>query len=389
MPTHPFYLTWSAQSKGLTYELEGVKEHHIISNKKEITDLSSISYQASFGLRPQFILDAVTKQMEDFSIVSPKSVFSLKTSVSNKLIELINLDGGKIFYTVSGAEGAENALKIARLYTGNKTILARRPSYHGATLGAISVTGDWRNNEVPTLDQWTLRIPEPEDDPDLVLTRRLIKEYGADKIAGVILETIPGNNGVLIPPKSWIKGIQKLAQELNILFILDEVICGFYRTGEAFGFQHFDLTPDIVIMGKAITGGVIPFGAIWTNDKIHKHFNEIVLSCGLTNYAHPLGLAALDAILKYIDTNKFKNDLLTFNKQFKSDLESLKNITALRVIGTLAAIDVEKAPLLKDFWDSGLSVVRQEKRIILAPHLNTDLPLWKSSFKILEKLLEK
>ncbi len=383
MSNHPYYITWSKQKGASTYPLDSVEDHYFYSNGSRIADLSSISYQASFGLKPKFALEAVKNQLDNFTIVAPKATHDLKTNITKRLIDLISLDGGKIFYTTSGAEAVENALKMARLYTGKKIILARRPSYHGATLGAVSVTGDWRNDDVPTLDQWTVRIPEPHEDPDLSKTEKIFKE--TKDLVGIILETVPGNNGVLVPELSWLQGIQKLCDENNVLLILDEVICGFYRLGTAFGFQQFNLKPDIITMAKGITAGVIPFGAVWTNDKIHSHFNDKTLSCGLTNYAHPLGLKALESVLDYTNQKEFKDHLKEFIEVFTKDIESLKHKT--RSIGLLAAIDLDKAPSFRECLDSGLSLVAQEKRLILAPHLNLPLKEWSKSFKTLEALL--
>lgn len=383
MSDHPYYITWSKQKGASTYPLDSVEEHYFYSKKTKIADLSSISYQASFGLKPKFVLEAVKEQLDSFTIVAPKATHDLKTKVTNDLIDLIDLDGGKIFYTTSGAESVENALKLARLSTGKKTILARRPSYHGATLGAVSVTGDWRNQDVPTLDQWTVRIPEPHEDPDLSKTSRLFEE--TKDLAGIILETVPGNNGVLVPDSKWLLGIQELCRKHNILLILDEVICGFYRLGTPFGFQKFGLTPDIITLAKGITAGVIPFGAVWTSDKIHSNFNDKVLSCGLTNYAHPLGLKALEAVLTYTSQKEFQDHLKEFIARFTKDISSLKFTT--RSIGALAAIDIEKAPSFKKCFENGLSLVAQESRLIIAPHLNLPLTDWEKSFKKLEALL--
>ncbi|MBK26296.1 MAG: hypothetical protein CME70_20015 [Halobacteriovorax sp.] len=383
MNGYPFYLTWSKQKGGLTYPLDSVDDHFIYSNKEKKLDLSSISYQASFGLRPNFIEKAISDQLNNFSIVAPKAIFDLKEKVTKDLLKLIDLDGGKIFYTVSGAESVENALKMARIYTGKKKVLARKPSYHGGTLGAVSVTGDWRNQNVDTLDQWTIRIPEPEDDLDLSQTSKIFETN--NDLAAIILETVPGNNGVLIPTKEWLQGIQKLCHKHNVLLILDEVICGFYRLGTPFGFQSFDVKPDMITMAKGITGGVIPFGAVWTNDKIHEHFNDKILSCGLTNYAHPLGLAALEAVLAHIEQASFKDHLASLLSEFKKDLEGLSQKT--RVIGALAAIDLKDAPSWNTFWDEGISLIAQKDRIILAPHLNLPIDIWKESFNKLEKLL--
>lgn len=385
MIDHPFYITWSKQKGASTYPLDSVKDHSFVSGGQEVLDLSSISYQASFGLTPKFIINAVKEQLDEFTIVAPKAVHPLKNRVTKKLIDLIDLDGGKIFYTTSGAESVENALKIARLYTGKKTVLARKPSYHGATLGAVSVTGDWRNQDVPALTAWTKRLPEPNEDSDLSKTKELIEN--TKDLAAVILETVPGNNGVLIPSKEWLQGIQKLCNENNILLILDEVICGFYRLGTAFGYQHFAVLPDIICMAKGITGGVIPFGALWTSDKIHSHFNDKVLSCGLTNYAHPLGLKALEAVLDYTGQKSFQDHLRKLITKISNDLGSL-NLTT-RSIGALAAIEIENPPSWKNCFKAGLSLVAQEKRIIIAPHLNLPIEKWDQSFKKLEVLLDQ
>lgn len=385
MIDHPFYFTWSKQRDPVHYSLDSVKEHSFISDKKELLDFSSISYQASFGLKPKFVIDALKEQMDLFTIAAPKAVHPLKETVSKKLIDLIDLNGGKIFYTTSGAESVENALKIARLYTGKKTILARRPSYHGGTLGAVSVTGDWRNKAVPTLDAWTKRIPEPEEDLNFSKTLKMIED--SSDLAAVILETVPGNNGVLIPEKAWLKKIQKACNENNVLLILDEVICGFYRLGTPFGYQSFGLSPDIITMAKAMTAGVIPFGAVWTSDKIHSHFKDIVLSCGLTNYAHPLGLKALEAVLSYTEQKSFKDHLRELISKIETDIKSLKLNS--RTIGALVAIDLDSPPTHKEFFDGGISLIAQETRIILAPHLNLPIDDWSRGFKILERLLDQ
>ena len=212
--------------------------------------------------------------------------------LKRRLLALLNAGDGRIFYTVSGAEAVENALKMARLVTGRTKILARAHSYHGATLGALSVTGDWRGQEHFSVQDQTLRIPEPDTLDALQKTRVLIEQHDPKTFAAFCLETIVAFNGILAPPQEWWTGIQKLAEEFAIPLILDEVSCGFGRMGQDFAFQRYDLKPDFVCMAKAISGGYVPLGALFVTEKIARFWDSKVLNCGLTSYAHPLALAA-------------------------------------------------------------------------------------------------
>ena len=276
MENHPFFFTWAKQTNPVKIEFESNGDHFfILKNGSSVFDLSSISFQASFGLSNETIKKAISKQLESFSVISPKAVFPLKTKASIKLLSLlegneVTTQKGKIFYTLSGAESVENALKMARQIKKKKIILSRQKSYHGASLGALSVTGDWRNGPHQTVDEWTVRIPEPQEDPDLKKTEAIIQKVGPENIAAFCLETITGGNGVIIPPTSWWKGIQELCDQYKIFLILDEVICGFQRTGRYFGFHHYPfLKPQFICMAKGITGGYVPFGALWTNKEIN------------------------------------------------------------------------------------------------------------------------
>ena len=374
----PFYYTWSKQDHPRQLKCSQVEQDYfILDNGEKILDLSSISFQANFGHRPKFIEDQIKKQVDVFCLHSPQADFPLKQQVANRIIELLKVNGGKIFYTVSGAETVENALKLARLVTGKKIVASRANSYHGATLGAISVGGDWRSDAPVTSDEWTLRIPEPQEDPNAKGAREEISRMGSDKIAAICLETITGVNGVIIPPRSWYIGIQKICDEFNIKLILDEVMCGFYRTGKAFAFHHYRpiLKPDFVCMAKAINGGLTPFGALWTDSSIAKHFESRTLSAGLTNYAHPLGLASSLAVLDYTETADFKESLRRNAETFKntmSQLEKLDNIQRVNHIGMLAAIETNLEIPWEKFIKEGLYLVTRDNRIILAPSLIMD-----------------
>ena len=297
--------------------------------------------------------------------------------MSRRLLEYLDQDDGdantgKIFYSVSGSEAVENALKIARHFTGRDLVLARRKSYHGATLGAMSVSGDWRSQPHLNFSEGTVWIPEPDDDPDASRTVEVIKQAGPQNIAAVIVETISGVNGVTIPSLEWWDGLTKLCKKFDILLICDEVLTGFGRTGPPFAFQHFDLRPDLVCMAKAITGGYVPFGALWVSETITGHYDDDVLACGLTNFGHPLGLAALDAVLDMLTDETFtanKQKLeLAFAELIETYANSHKSIVGFRRRGLLAAIDFNiEPPSWQCFVDGGLFVVLRDQMLILSP----------------------
>lgn len=370
----PYYFTWSAQSSVSPLPIDSAlgAEFHCRGGK-QVWDAVSCSYQASFGHSHEPIVRAIRDQLDDAIVLPPKAKTEQRERASLRLLELLGFAGkGKLFYTVSGAESVENALKMARQIRGVPQIVARAKSYHGASMGAMSVTGDWRHQGHFGVQDYTLRIPEPVDDPEAETAKMIIEAFGPDKIAAFCLETITGGNGVYTPPKSWWKGIQSIADKHGILLILDEVLCGFGRTGKHFGFHHFSLKPDMVCMAKAISGGYIPFGAVWTSDSISKYYDTNVLSCGLTGYAHPMGLAAMEAVINELEDSAFQNHFRDFLKAFSkgiSDLSEHESVREIRSIGALAAVELAKPDRYsgQSFWDAGVFVHKPGSYFTLAP----------------------
>ncbi len=372
--TYPFFFTWTKQKGADHFNLVAGKGPILITDKKrEVFDLSSLSFQAAFGLNDPYISKKIKDQLGKISVTSPKAVYPLKLNSTKRLLELVEGKKktiGKIFYTVSGAESVENALKFARQVKNRKGILARKVSYHGATLGALSVTGDWRNEGHFTVDEWTIRIPEPKDDPQCIKTREIILKFGPKNIAAFCLETVTVGNGVHIPEKIWWENIQKLCEEFDLFLILDEVACGFGRTGKPFGFQQWNLKPDLVTMSKVISGGMVPFGAVWVSPKIWKSYEENVLSFGLTNYAHPLGLAAMDAVLDYFKNKKFLENKKNLTKVFNEKIKKIKKLPCVietRNIGLLAAVDLKYKVNWKLFFENGIYLFCKPKMLVLCP----------------------
>jgi taurine--2-oxoglutarate transaminase len=366
-----YYATWTKQENACLFPISGTAHDYFITpENNHIYDLSSTSFHTAFGFSYRPIINSLKNQIDDFTIAGPKTTFDLKEKASLKLLNYLKLREGKIFYTLSGAEAIENALKMARQTSGKEIILARKKSYHGATLGALSITGDWRNKEHLTLDKSTVRIPEPNDDPNCIQTEKIINDVGADKIAAFCLETITGGNGVIIPRQQWWDRISELCIKYNIYLILDEVVCGFGRTGKNFGFHHFNLKPDFVCMAKVITGGYIPFGAVYTSKDIANYYNKNTLSCGLTNYAQPLGLTVMSKVIETLETQEFIHHKERLEKSFNTILEhnkNSKNVKEIRSFGLLACIEIAVDISVPELLKEGIYCSIIGKNIILAP----------------------
>lgn len=389
-----YFFSWSKQQDIEPLHLARAEEDQFILASGEVVyDFISTSFQASFGHSNKVILDSIRRQTQHFTIAPPKSAFPLKDSVTRRLIQLVGQGGGKIFYTVSGSEAVENAIKMARRITGKPMVLSRQRSYHGASLGAMSVSGDWRSWEHLNFSEGTGRIPEPQEDPDAGEARAVVERIGAEKIAAILVETISGTNGVVIPPTSWLKGLRQLCDDFNLLLILDEVLTGFYRCNAPFAFQELDAKPDMICMSKAMTGGYVPMGAVWTNSRVARFYDEQILTGGLTHYAHPLGLAAIDGVLNLIEQPEIHDRRLLLQSIFQQETHLLANkfaATAVRCCGLLAAIELPTCPLpaVSEFWKAGLHLYCRDPMIILAPPLTSDPDRLKMAFRRLAEVLD-
>lgn len=372
-----FFFTWSKQRSMTPLPVQRSEgDYFILDDGRRIYDFISTSFQASFGHSQAEIIAAITNQLQQMPIASPKAVFDLKKSVSQGLLQMTGREGGKMFYTVSGAEAVENAIKIARRIKQKPVILARQRSYHGATLGAMSVSGDWRSEGHLNFEAGTARIPEPDIDPEGDGIRQVLERIGVDQVAGVIVESVTGTNGVIIPPRSWFEGLRKICDQYDLFLILDEVLSGFHRCQTPFAFQNLGGQPDLICMSKAITGGYIPFGAVWVNQDIANFYEDRVLVNGLTNYAHPLGLAATGAVLKIISSADFQRNLERIESVFAERIGHLAKkfqATAVRCQGMLAAIEFgdRVLPGWADWAARGCYLYTKGNMLILAPPLVT------------------
>ena len=212
----------------------------------------------------------------------------------------------KFFFTLGGAEANENAIKISKMFTGRHKIFSRYRSYHGATYGAANLTGEPRRYAcepgipgfVKFFDPYIYQTPidfdseEAATDYFIKRLREQITYEGRDQIAAIVLETITGSNGVIIPPKGYMQGVRAICDEFGIMMVCDEVMAGWGRTGEWFAIDNYNVEPDIITFSKGITCGYSPLGGVIVSKNIAEHFDDHVLSCGLTCSGHPIGCAA-------------------------------------------------------------------------------------------------
>jgi taurine--2-oxoglutarate transaminase len=263
----------------------------------------------------------------------------------------------KSFFTNGGAEAVENAVKIARLVTGRHKIIARYRSFHGATSGAMTLTGDprrWANEPgipgvVRVLDPHRYRCRWCGELPKCNLSclnhvEDVIQFEGPNTIAAVIVEGVTGTNGIIIPPDGYMQGLRELCTRYGILLIVDEVMSGFGRTGEWFSVDHWDVVPDIMCVAKGMTSGYVALGATIVSEPVAEYFDDHVLWGGLTYGAHALGCAAAIATINVYKEDHLIERAKETGKVLGEELEKLKakhpSVGDVRYIGLFSAVEV-------------------------------------------------
>lgn len=279
------------------------------------TDMSSQLVNLNVGFGNEDINRAIRQQTEKFCFVGPSYAAESRVTLAKMLIDLLPDNFGKIFFSNAGADANENAIKIARMYTGRKKVFSRYRSYHGSSFGAGNLTGEPRRYPLepgipgfvkffdPYLYREAIGFSSEEEATRFYVTklREQVLYEGPDQVAAIVMETITGSNGVIIPPEGYLKGVRAICDEFGIVMICDEVMAGFGRTGKMFAFEHFGVKPDLVSFAKGITCGYVQLGGVAVSSKIAAYFDDHVLSCGLTYSGHPLACAAGVACLNYYE----------------------------------------------------------------------------------------
>lgn len=327
-------------------------------NDNRIIDFSSGLMNVNIGHGDQRITDAVIKQMQEVAYVTPSCVTQVRGELGKKLAEICPGNLNKAFFTLCGATSIENAIKLARLYTGKHKILTRYQSYHGASIGAMSASGDPRRiavdaQQAPNFVHFDLpylyRWPFGESallTEAVAQLERVIAYESPGNIAAILMEGESGSSGCLKYPAGYLKAVRALCNKHGILLIMDEVMSGFGRTGQWFGFQNHDIIPDMICMAKGLTCGYLPFGCLMVSDTIAAKFDDTVLSLGLTYSAHPVSCAAALATIKIYEDDQLIENTRAMGAYVEAQVEKMKaqhpSIGDFRNTGLLGCIELVK-----------------------------------------------
>ena len=352
--------SWLAQGGAVPLPMVRAKGVHFwdVEGKRYI-DFSSQLMNVNAGHQHPTIIEAVKKQTEQLYFGYPGMATEPKARLAAKLAELTPGTMSKSFFTLGGAEAVENAIKIARLVTGRNKIVTRYRSYHGATLGAMTASGDPRRlavepgipGVVRVMDPYCYRCPfgqQPE-----TCHRECIKHVeevitfeGPENVAAILMEGVTGSSGIILPPDDYWPRLREFADRHGILLIDDEVMSGFGRTGKWFGIDHYGVEPDLMTLSKGITGAAVPLGAVTVSKKIADHFDENVLWCGLTCSGHPVSCAAgLGAIQAYEEDGMIENARLMGERQtalLEQAKERHPSVGDVRNLGLFGVIELVK-----------------------------------------------
>ena len=328
---------------------------------KKYLDFSSQLMNVNIGHGNQRITDAVAKQMKEVSYVYPGMATDVRGRLGKKLSEITPGNLTKTFFTLGGAEAIENAIKLARIYTGRHKIITHYRAYHGATYGAITAGGDPRRfpvdsqampNVVHVENPYAYRCPWNSKsivecgERALAHLERVIKFENPDSVAAILLEGESGSSGCIKYPPMYLKRVRELCDKYGMMMIDDEVMSGFGRTGKMFGINHHETTPDIMCLAKGLTSGYLPLGGVVVSDKIAEYFNENPMIIGLTYSAHPTLCAAALENLKIIEDDNLVENAAEMGLYIEAEVEKLKkkhkSIGDFRNTGLLGCIELVK-----------------------------------------------
>ncbi len=362
---HNFW-TWSAQSKVNPIPIKTAKGVYFwdIYGKRYL-DFNSMVMCVNIGHGDERVINAIVKQAQELPFAGPLFATKPRALLGEKLCQVVPKGLTKFLYTLGGADANENAIKLARGYTGRFKILTRYRSYHGATYGALAATGDprrvaWEPNVMPGvvhfLDPFQYRstfhrtnpsISEEDFTQDYLNHLEEIIQYeGSHTIAAILLETVTGTNGIIVPPKGYLEGVRAICDKYGIVYIADEVMAGFGRTGAWFAVDHWGVTPDMMTMAKGLTSGYAPLGAVAIKPEIAAAFNDRVYQGGLTFNGHPISLAAAIEVINVMQEDHLVENAAENGKILAAALKDLAaehpSVGDVRSIGLFAAIELVK-----------------------------------------------
>jgi len=367
-------------------------------------DFSSQLVNTNIGHQHPRVVAAIQEQAGRLCTIAPTYANDARSRAAELVAGLAPAGLEHVFFTNGGAEAIENAVRMARLHTGRHKVLTRYRSYHGSTQTAVTMTGDprrWPN------DQWGVGVvhffgpflyrsefhastESEESERALRHLEHTVQMEGPSTIAAIVLETIPGTAGIMVPPPGYLSGVREICDRYGILLVLDEVMAGFGRTGAWFAFDHFDVRPDLIAFAKGVTSGYVPLGGVVISDEVHEAFRDRVYPGGLTYSGHPLACAAAVATIEAMrDEGMVENAARIGRDVLGPGLRALADrhevIGEVRGLGVFWALELvrdwstkeplapyggsspEMAALVRACRDRGLLVFHNHNRIHVVP----------------------
>lgn len=426
---HGFW-TWSAQGKVAPIPVKTAKGVYFWDvDGKRYLDFNSMTMCVNIGHGDERVIEAIIQQARTLPYAGPPMATIPRAILGKLLAEITpgNLD--HFLFTLGGADANENAIRLARAYTGKHKILARYRSYHGSTAGAMAATGDprrlaWEPLLMPGivhfLDPYRYRSTFHRTNPEiseiefsmdyLKHLEEIITYEGPETIAAILIETVTGTNGIIIPPEGYLQGVRALCDRYGILLICDEVMSGFGRTGKWFAVDHWDVVPDLMTMAKGLTSAYAPLGAVAMKGMIAEFFEERVYQSGLTYNSHPISLAAAIANIQVMQQDNIVENAASMGPvlhHLLTDLgEQHPSIGEVRSIGLFGVIELvrdrkTKAPFApyngsspemmavrKFCLDHGLYVYTHWHTLLIIPPLIITEAQLNEGFSVLDQALE-
>lgn len=377
------FFTWSAQgsTRGLqVVEADGARFK--IDDGRWIWDLESQVYNVNAGHQHPHIKARMIEQINTLPACAPNAVLEIRATLGELLSAKTGL--AKSFLTCGGSEAVENAIKIARLVTGRSKVLARRHSYHGASLAVLGVSGDPRRapferdlHEPYLIEDLFPHPPTAAGAPSAWLASfdALLEREGPDSVAAVLLEGFTGTNGMQEPPADFWPGVRARCDAHGIMLIDDEIFSGFGRTGRWFAAEHWGVRPDMMTVGKGLTSGYAPLAGVVVNERIASHFDDHKLWCGLTHYAHPVSCAAAVGSIEAIEADGLVPLAAQVGATLRSGLEDMagRYPGIVRVLGRGmmlgVVLDRPAAGLVEQGWARDLYIPSRDDTVFICPPL--------------------
>jgi taurine---2-oxoglutarate transaminase len=326
---------------------------------KKFIDFNSQLMSVNIGHGHPKVKQAIIDQLDQIAFINPYATTEARAVLGELIAKITPGNLKKSFFTLGGSEANENAIKIARMVSGKHKILARYRGYHGGTAASMTLTGDprrWASEpgipgvvRIPDPYYYRCRLPISEAafmQECLNQTEDVIKFEGPKHIAAIIVETITGTNGIIIPTKEYYQGLRALCDKYGIFLICDEVMCGFGRTGKMFACEHYDIAPDIMTMAKGLTSSYLPLGNCVVSEEIGKFFDNNVLFAGLTYGGHAVSCAAAVAAINVLQEEKLVDNAATQGAYLAQRMDALKekhpSVGDVRHIGLFSIFEIVK-----------------------------------------------